>query len=241
MSHALKNAGFSIHQVLNRTLSAAELLANEINAGSFGSIADFDPSADICLLCLSDDAILPVLEGMDTGNSLVLHTSGSVPMDVLKGKARRYGVLYPLQTFTRGKAVNMAEVPFLIEAGTTEDLSIVRTLADSLTRYVKEVSSEERSYLHLAAVFASNFSNHMFALAEWVATNNKVSFELLIPLIRETIAKAIELSPATAQTGPAVRGNDKIMQKHLEMLKDHPQLAEVYRVVSDSIKNWGTT
>ncbi len=236
LAHALMDAGFQIHQVLNRTPASAEALAMEINASSFGLPSDLDPVSDICLVCVSDDSMAAVLDGMNTGKCLMLHTSGSVSMDVFSGKADRFGVLYPLQTFTKGRHVDLSEVPFLIEAGLPGDLEQVRTLASALSQQVVVATSVERSILHLAAVFASNFSNHMFALAERLALEKHVDFKLLVPLMRETTAKASEMSPAKAQTGPAVRQNEKVMKKHMEMLKDNPRLQEMYRVISESIR-----
>lgn len=236
LGHALAEKGIRIIQVLSRNTSSASELAKELNAGNSGKPEDMDPNADMCLICVSDDAILSVLKKLRPGNCLLLHTSGSIPMDVFRGLANNYGVLYPLQTFTRGIPLQYHQIPFMIEANSADNLLNIRQLAEVISRNVAEADSVQRLYLHLAAVFAGNFSNHMFYLAEKLTREHGLSFDILKPLIEEIASKAMHISPQKAQTGPAVRGDRRIIEKHLELLTDKPDLQELYRLISESIR-----
>jgi predicted short-subunit dehydrogenase-like oxidoreductase (DUF2520 family) len=237
MGKALSQKGYVIKQVLDRTASSSKQLAKELKAELSGSPEDGIAGTDACLICVSDDAIASVIEQLKPGNCLIMHTAGSVPLDVFKNHAVNYGVLYPLQTFTRGRPLDYCQIPFLIEANTPENLSLVNQIATSVSHRVMEADSTQRLFIHLAAIFASNFSNHMYALAEKLAREYNMPFDLFKPLIAETTAKAMDMSPQKAQTGPAVRGNVKVIEKHLELLKDHPRLQEIYRMISGDISN----
>ncbi len=235
LGHALVQIGIPVNCVLGRTEASTLELAKEIHAAGTGRPADLDPDTDICVICISDDAIIPVLDQMNPGRSLMLHTAGSVPMDVFKGRALNYGVLYPFQTFTKGRAVQFINIPVLIEANSTQNLEVVRQLAGKISNKVIEANSVQRTYLHLAAVFAANFSNHMFALAEKLALEHDMPFELLKSLIQEMTSKAMSMSPAKAQTGPAVRRNMKVISRHIDLLQGHTDLQQMYRLISESI------
>jgi predicted short-subunit dehydrogenase-like oxidoreductase (DUF2520 family) len=236
LGKALVQKGYVINQVLDRTASSSKQLAEELNAESSGTPEDGIADSDACLVCVSDDAIVSVIAQLKPGNCLLMHTAGSVPMDVFRNYATNYGVLYPLQTFTKGRPLDYSQIPFLTEANTTENLKLINQIASSISNLAMEADSIQRLYIHLAAIFASNFSNHMFALAEKLAGEYKMSFDLLKPLIAETTAKALEMSPQKAQTGPAARGNTKIIEKHLELLKNNPRLQELYRLISEDIR-----
>jgi predicted short-subunit dehydrogenase-like oxidoreductase (DUF2520 family) len=236
LGRALVQKGYVINQVLDRTASSSKQLADELNAGSSGIPEDGTADTDVCLVCVSDDAVEAVIEKLKPGNCLLVHTAGSVPMDVARNYATNYGVLYPLQTFTKGRPLDYSRIPFLIEANTPENLGLISHIASSISNLAMEADSTQRLYIHLAAIFASNFSNHMFALAEKLAGEYNMSFDLLKPLIAETAAKATDMSPRKAQTGPAARGNIKIIEKHLELLKDNPRLQQLYRMISEDIR-----
>jgi predicted short-subunit dehydrogenase-like oxidoreductase (DUF2520 family) len=156
-------------------------------------------------------------------------------MDVFKGKAAHYGVLYPLMTFTRKKPADFASVPLLIEANSSENMEKLRHLAKKLSEDVRTVNSEQRKIVHLAAVIASNFPNHMYTLAENLLTRKGIPFDLLKPLIRETADKINLMSPLSAQTGPAVRDDKATLEGHLKLLTDDADTAEIYRQISKSI------
>jgi len=236
MGKALSDKGYVISRILNRTIASAKQLAEELHVASFGPPEDLSADTDACLICVSDDAIATVIKQLKPGNCLLIHTAGSVSLDVFRDNAANYGVLYPLQTFTWGRSLDYSEIPFLTEANSEVNLGLINQLASSVSHRVMEADSIQRLYLHLAAIFASNFSNHMYTLAEKLADQYKMPFDLLKPLIAETAAKAMDVSPQMAQTGPAVRGNVKVIEKHLELLKSHPGMQELYRMISKSIR-----
>jgi predicted short-subunit dehydrogenase-like oxidoreductase (DUF2520 family) len=239
MGRALSQNGYVIKQVLDRTASSSKQLARELKAESSGTPEDGTDGTDACLICVSDDAITSVIKQLKPGNCLLMHSAGSVPLDVFRNNAANYGVLYPLQTFTKGRPLDYSRIPILIEANTPENLSMINQIASSVSHHVMEANSTQRLFIHLAAIFASNFSNHMYALAEKLAGEYNMPFDLLKPLIAETTAKAMDMSPLKAQTGPALRGNVKVIEKHLELLKDHPRLQELYRMISEDIRDLG--
>jgi predicted short-subunit dehydrogenase-like oxidoreductase (DUF2520 family) len=236
LGHHLLKAGIQIIQVFNRTTEPGELLAAELNSTFTGRLDYLTENADIYILAVSDEAIDKMLHnGWFSKGHLVVHTAGSVAMDVFAGKAINYGVLYPLQTFTKVKPVDFKQIPLFIEANNDVNLKRIEHLAMKLSASVHNVDSEKRMYLHLAAVIVSNFTNHMFALAEKLLLERNLTPDLLIPLIQETVDKAIVMSPLRAQTGPAIRGNTAIIEKHLALLEPHPEIRELYRVITESI------
>lgn len=190
------------------------------------------PNADITILCVSDDAIAEVSSKIT--NSLVVHTSGSVSIDGLKNSTRK-GVFYMLQTFSKEKPVNFQEVPFCLEANQESDVKILTELAKTLSTKLYYINSVQRKSLHLAAVFANNFSNHCCQIANEICNKNHIPFQILHPLIQETARKIILLSPKEAQTGPAIRNDQKTIKNHLSMLAENQQ--EIYSLLTKSIQN----
>jgi predicted short-subunit dehydrogenase-like oxidoreductase (DUF2520 family) len=158
-------------------------------------------------------------------------------MDILDPYSENFGVLYPLQTFSRRREIDLKNVPVMVEANRIDNEDLLLDLARHLSEKVMVVDSVKRQYLHIAAVFASNFSNHMYDIARSVLEEQGLDFELLSPLILETAEKATTVGPGKAQTGPARRRDEEVMQKHLEMLKGNPAALEIYRRISDSIKD----
>jgi len=237
LGHGLTKAGISISQVIARTKVPAQSLADSLNASYSLNFEDFLPENDCCILCVSDNALTAIAGKIKFGDCLALHTAGSIPAEVLKGWAKNYGVLYPLQTFTKKRALNLWQIPLLVEANNEDNLVRTKKLASFISGNIVEAGSEERLKLHLAAVFAGNFSNHMYALAEKLLVKQGLSFDLLKPLIAETAAKALEIPPHLAQTGPAVRGDNTIMEEHMALLESYPEFAELYRLISMSIMN----
>jgi predicted short-subunit dehydrogenase-like oxidoreductase (DUF2520 family) len=198
-------------------------------------ISDLD-AATITIIAVSDDAIDQVTSTIPYTNSLFVHTSGSVAMSVLSNY-EHYGVFYPLQSFSKEVPVNFKEVPLCIEANKKTDLEVLNDLGFALSEKVTPISSAQRSKLHLAAVFVNNFSNHCFTIAQELCEDNKVSFDLLKPLLETTVNKALNQNPNQVQTGPAKRGDQKTMISHKEQLSN-PQQKEVYRVLSDAITTY---
>ena len=237
MGPRLKRAGHTVTGVYSRTLANAEQLAKVVGAPAFDTL-EFVPEADVYLVMLSDDALLQLAPVIVKGRekALFLHTAGSVPMDLWKeAGAKRYGVLYAMQTFSKGADIDWPEVPVFVEGCNPAELEIVSNLASDLSGKVTELSSEGRKKLHVAAVFTCNFSNHMYAIAQKLLATEGVPFSVMLPLVRETARKVETMSPEDAQTGPAVRGDRKVMDQHLELLKEYPEYAELYRLISTDI------
>ncbi|MBR5158374.1 MAG: DUF2520 domain-containing protein [Bacteroidaceae bacterium] len=237
MGPRLRQAGHTVTGVYSRTLANAEQLAKVVGAPAFDCL-DSVPEADVYLVMLSDDALLQLAPAIVKGRekALFLHTAGSVPMDLWKeAGAKRYGVLYAMQTFSKGADIDWPEVPVFVEGCNPQELRIVTSLASDLSGKVTELSSEGRKKLHVAAVFTCNFSNHMYAIAEKLLATEGVPFSVMLPLVRETARKVEGMSPEDAQTGPAVRGDRKVMDQHLELLKEYPEYAELYRLISTDI------
>ena len=191
--------------------------------------------ANLYILAISDDAIAEVSSEIPEGDHLVVHTSGSVSINSINNKHRR-GVFYPLQSFSKNKDVDFTKVPFCLEAEHKEDLNIIKKIASSLSPKVYEISSEQRKMLHVAAVFANNFSNYMFTIAKEKCDQNDIPFEILHPLIIETAEKALTLSPEKSQTGPAIRNDLKTIERHLSQISD-VEHKKIYKVITEAIQN----
>ncbi len=235
LATALKDAGKEIVQIYSRTPANAKELAGKVNAGFTNNTEDIISEADLYVIAVSDDALTEVANNIDVDNNLIVHTSGSAPMNILKGCSENYGVIYPLQTFSKSKKVDFSKIPVCIEANNIENTERLKSLALSLTDKIYFVDSEKRKTLHLAAVFASNFPNFMYSVAQKIVMENGLDFDILKPLITETAEKVQQISPTNAQTGPAKRGDDKIMKLHLQMLEEYPDFQEFYRVLSEGI------
>jgi predicted short-subunit dehydrogenase-like oxidoreductase (DUF2520 family) len=237
LSAALERAGHTIEEVYSRQKTNAERLANRLRCAQATDDLDLRTSkAQLFLLCVADDAYELVLSRLQLPqNTLIAHTSGSLPLAILAAKQRPAGVFYPLQTFSKQKTVDFTQVLFCIEGQTPEAEKQLQLLAQALSQQVKLVSSEQRRVLHLAAVFACNFTNYMLSLADEILTEKGASLQLLTALIQETIQKALLDSPHTAQTGPARRGDLQLIEKHLETLQQKPEAAQVYRLLSELI------
>ncbi len=189
---------------------------------------------DVYIIAVSDDAIIDVSKKIKNSRKLIVHTSGSVPLNALPKEIRR-GVFYPLQTFSKDRKISFEQIPICIEAEHEKDLVLLNKLGHLISTQVLKISSEQRKTIHLAAVFVNNFSNHMFHLASEICTKNDVPFDILKPLIQETVAKIQLLSPLQAQTGPARRNDTQTIERHLNQLNNKTHEL-VYEVVTNSIK-----
>jgi predicted short-subunit dehydrogenase-like oxidoreductase (DUF2520 family) len=233
---ALWKAGYQIVQVYSRSEESAKFLADQVKAIPITNPSDFDNSSDAIIFSLNDNALCDIIEQVDISGQLALHTSGTIPMEVFKGKADHYGVLYPLQTFSKFREIKFLDVPLFIEANSPTELSNLKMLASSIAAKVILADSLQRRQLHLSAVFASNFVNHMYALTLELGKKFGFTFDVFEPIILETTLKAIESgNPMDAQTGPAVRKNREIVLKHIEMLSPDPDLQKLYTSLTNSI------
>lgn len=193
--------------------------------------------ADVYLIAVSDNAIAEVSAKLPFENRLVVHTSGSMSMEILADKNRR-GVFYPLQTFTKSKAVDFSVIPICLEAENENDFTSLITVAQSISSMVESISSEQRKALHVAAVFVCNFVNHLYQIGQEICEEHHLSFELLQPLILETAQKITKLSPKEAQTGPAKRNDSTTINAHLQLMTDANQ-KEIYQLLTKSIIDHG--
>lgn len=236
LAMALQSQGFKILQVYSRTQESASSLAALTGAAYTTNPDEISNESGLTIISVSDNAIEEILENVSFGSSLVVHTSGSIPMKVFKNKVLNYGVLYPLQTFSKERKLNFSEVPLCIEANSSANLEVLNHISSLLSERVVFMTSKKRLSMHLAAVIACNFSNHLYTLAKSVLDEKGLSFDLLNPLIKETTGKAVELGPEAVQTGPAVRNDENVIEKHLKLLSFSPELKELYLQLSNSIR-----
>ncbi len=222
-------------QVYSRSMASAEALASRVGAQATNDLSQIVTDADIYVISVVDDAITRVLETCPARGGLWVHTSGSTSIDVFKGKRSRYGVLYPMQSFSKSCPARMHEVHIFIEGCDSCATQEVKELALLLTNNVHEITSTERERLHVAAVFACNFANHMFTLSSEVLDEAGIPFDAMLPLIKTTIAKLDNLTPTQSQTGPAARGDVNVIERHLQSLSGDKH--DIYRLLSQSILN----
>ncbi|NCA80305.1 MAG: DUF2520 domain-containing protein [Sphingobacteriia bacterium] len=235
---ALFDKGFDIVQVYSRTLEAARNLADQTKALFTNNLAAITPVADLYIYAIKDDALQEVINNVSVKSGLHVHTSGSLPIDVFRGKRELYGVFYPLQTFKKEKRVVFDDIPIFLEASDGEITNNMKVIANKISKSVFEAKSEDRKFIHLSAVFACNFTNHCYAIAEKILQPTGLPFSAMQPLIREGIEKLQTLTPEEAQTGPAVRNDTNVINKHLEMLKNQPDLAQLYQQMTEHIQTY---
>ena len=235
---ALISKGYNIEQIFSRNLQNAQNLAHKVNATYINNLNALFPNADLYMLSVKDDALKKLVSASELRHKPMVHTAGSISSDIFKAYTQNFGVLYPFQTFSKERSVDFNKVPILVEASTDEFQASLTDLANALSEKVINAGSKERSMLHISAVFACNFTNHMYAIAYDLAQKNNIPFDLLKPLIKETAEKVSDLAPRDAQTGPAVRFDQAILEQHENFLQDVPELAELYKKISTSIQKF---
>lgn len=234
LSLEMQRKGFEIVQIFSQTTTSAAALAGKLSCPFTTDCQQIAADADLYLFAVKDTVLPELIRSVAPNNGLWAHTAGSVPMNIFETHARRYGVFYPLQTFSKTKEVDFSVIPVFIEADNKHDLNILHQAAERLSQRVIPATSEQRQYLHLAAVFANNFTNHLFAIAQRLLEQHQLPFDALLPLIDETAAKIHTIPPIDAQTGPAVRYDRNVMDKQLELL-DSDNLKNIYNDLSKSI------
>lgn len=192
-------------------------------------------AVDLVIIAISDDAIASISSQLPFENKLVVHTSGSVAMEQLASKNRK-GVFYPLQTFSKNKAIDFSLIPICLESENDADYKVLQFVAEKISNSIFAINSDQRKALHVAAVFVNNFANHLYSIGNEICAENKISFDILKPLIQETAAKILTLAPLEAQTGPAKRNDLKTIHSHLNFIKDTNQ-KEIYKILTQSIQN----
>lgn len=220
LEHALLLAGHEVASINSRTLESLPL------------------EADVFVVAVKDAALSDVIRAATKGreSQLFVHTAGSMPMDMFKGLTAHYGAFYPMQTFSKERLVDFNDISVFLETNDAVSMERLKMLSTTLTTHIYELDSEGRKYLHLAAVFACNFVNHCYALSAEVLAAKGLPFSVMLPLVDETAQKVHELTPREAQTGPAVRGDQNVMQMQANMLADNPAVKQIYEALSNDIQ-----
>lgn len=234
LTRALIENTCNVRQIFNRTLEHAKEIG-EANRISYTDRISEIEKADIYIIASADSGIEEFSHYIPYDDVLVVHTSGSSPMSVLKGDYRK-GVFYPLQTFSKERTMRYDNIPFFIEAENPDDLKKLNELGSRISSEVHELSFASRMQVHMTGVWANNFVNHLYYIAGNICEQNNVPFDVLLPLIQETANKVIEMNPKDAQTGPAKRGDQMIIDRHLEALQNDSRLLQIYQLLTDSIK-----
>lgn len=232
------HVGYKIDLIVSEGESNGMQLADLCNA-QWSSIPEFPASSKVILVAVPDHKLKAVLAAISCNPvTIVAHTAGSIGMDVFPAKISRKGVFYPLQTFSKDRNVDFTNIPLLIESSDEKTFETLSLIAGSLSSSVYGVSTPQRRMLHLAAVFANNFTNHMLVQGREIAMKAGFPFEILTPLIQETISKALESGPENSQTGPAIRNDRNTIEKHLELLSFSPELQRIYNDLTVSIAEY---
>lgn len=230
LAKAFVQNGISLAQIFGRNKKELDEISEELNIlNSTTNLVE----ADLYIICVSDGSIGAVSKLITKRDSLVAHTSGSLPKEILVGEYRKSS-FYPLQTFSKTKDLDYKKIPFFIETENEEDQKILTDLASKISDNVMESTHEKRKYIHLTAVFACNFVNHLFARAKEISDAQEIPFDYFLPLINETVQKISEIEPKSAQTGPAVRNDQRVLELHEQLLKD--ESLEIYKTINHSIK-----
>lgn len=232
LGKALQEAHHNIVQVYSRTEASAVTLAHQLACSHTTDLQALSRDADIYIYALKDDIVQQVMNEVNIPNALHLHTAGSIPLHCKQ--EGRYGVMYPLQTFSKERPVNFQEIPIFIEGDSEDTLQTIHQLAYTISQSIYTISSQQRQQLHLAAIFACNFVNCMYANAAELLRDIHLPFDVLMPLIQETASKVRSLTPEAAQTGPAKRYDKNILQQHIDKLSSPNQQA-IYRLLSEDI------
>jgi predicted short-subunit dehydrogenase-like oxidoreductase (DUF2520 family) len=235
LAAAFKNAGHLIVQIYSRHMQNAALLAYHVGAEPIDDLNQINPETDIFIISVKDDAIISIAQTLSKYQKLIVHTSGATGLSSILAFASKAGVFYPLQTLSKNKEVDFFTVPLCIEGADEAITRELEELARTISNNVYRVNSEHRKILHLAAVFACNFPNYMYTVAQQLLAKHNMEFDLLRPLILETAQKVQNHLPAEVQTGPAIRNDENTMATHLKMLNDAPELKNLYYIISQAI------
>lgn len=233
----LENAGHCVSEVYSRNPKNAKALQKRLYNAEINPTLDFsDSSAQVFILAIADDAIENIVQELSIPvDAVIVHTSGSLSLGKLGyASTVHIGVFYPLQTFTKGKRVSFEDIPILIEAEDKHTKRVLKNLGKSISKKVFEVNSKDRMAIHVAAVFACNFTNKMFRIAQEILQDQGFDFDLLRPLIVETINKSLDIGPKSAQTGPAIRRDLETLDRHMAYLKGN-EYQKLYKIITKKI------
>ena len=235
LGFAFRNAGLEIVQLRNRSSDSGQALANDLGTIFISDFQKELPTCEFVVVAVRDSILATVLNSIRCAGAVVLHTSGTQGLDIFPEHLKKCGILYPLQTLTKGVQVDLRRSPLLIEASDEKTVSQVKDLAGRISEIVHVMSTEQRRVLHISGIFINNFTNHMVARAFDFLDSNKLDRSLLLPLFEETINKLELVSPYEAQTGPARRNDLETIRRHIEILSGNPQMKKLYRLMTDSI------
>jgi predicted short-subunit dehydrogenase-like oxidoreductase (DUF2520 family) len=232
----LKKKGHTIVQVFSRSRKSGKTLASLLNCEHTTLAGKILTTADIYIVALRDEVIASFLDSLPFTPKLIVHTSGSTGMDVFPEKMKDHGIIYPVQSFSKSRKKYPDKIPICMQASNDKSQKKIKKFSKTISPVVVEMNSSDRFHVHLAAVFANNFANYLFLQAEKILVSKKLPFDLLKPLILETAMKVQEFAPAEMQTGPAKRGDATIINRHLTMLKNHPDCKHIYKLISGCIE-----
>lgn len=240
---ALSEARHKIKMVYSQQMAHAQTLAKRIGAQATDSLQEL-PKADLYIFSVKDQCLATLIHQLSqvahTQDGIWIHTAGSISIEIFKGDCPHYGVIYPMQSFSKQRNVHFHEVPLFVEGNSKDITDVLTTLAHQLSSSVTLLDSERRATLHLSAVWANNFANHCFTLAYKLLEDKGISPECLRPLIQETVDKLNIMHPRQGQTGPAVRWDENVMSQQMNALKDYPSMQQIYRLMSQSIHEEAT-
>ena len=238
-SLALAKNGHQVLQVWSRSFDNAQTLAQKVGATAITSLSQIHSSVEVIIIAVNDEAVSIVLYDLNTcfpqNERIILHTSGTLNIDILSATSTNYGVLYPIQTLSKNVAIDFLKVPIAVEGNNQKVEDTLLRIAKSISNSVYKINSNQRKTLHIAAVFACNFTNYFYAIADDLLQQNKLSFDMLKPLITETANKVLENPPQQVQTGPAKRNDVSTMVAHLSALSQHSNYQLLYKVISEAI------
>lgn len=240
LAPALKNSGNRILQVISKSALSAQKLGDLVGCEHTDKITKLDRDIQILFLTVADHSLVELINDISDYRGIVVHTSGTFSSIRFACQKYKYGGMYPLQTFSIGRPLDLSNVPVFIEGCEPAVTEVLVNLASGFSSEVHVVGHEERRWMHLAAVWSNNFTNHMLANAYDIMNEHSLPVKWLEPLIRETFNKAIELGPLKSQTGPAVRHDQLTIKKHVDLLSYSQELQVLYKRISDSIQNVST-
>ncbi len=234
LGRLMKAKGHTIREVVSRNILHAKRLADDLHAKAHDDIKKITADGDMYIIAVSDDAIAAIADGLQLQGKIVVHTSGATNKNVLKNSSDNYGVLYPLQSLRKEKT-GLPVIPLFVDGKNTEVIEKLFAFARTLSGIVDIADDEKRLKLHLSAVIVSNFTNHLYALAENFCEQENINFAVLAPIIHEVAGRILQFSPDQMQTGPAIRGDRQTMEKHIQLLAGYPQIKKIYEIMSENI------
>ncbi len=234
MALAFHKKGIIISQIISSQLQNAETLAHQVKAQATNKISELTPNVDAVVIAVNDDKISTISDQITT-NAIVVHTSGSTSMESISNCSPQVGVMWPIKSIRKNVTLDFIDVPFCIEGKDSTTAKTIQQLAQLISTNVRIMDEKQREAAHLAAVVANNFSNYFYSIAQDLLEEKNIDFSILSPLIIDAAKQIKDSSPKNLQTGPAVRKDQKIIDRHLKLLENHPEFRKLYKFVSQSI------